>query len=107
MLTGRALLIHSPILQQLHGDWLARRDGRAFPSRKHFDPIDLKYALGKLLLIEVSHVPLRFRYRLIGSELVERAGFDLTGRMVDDYPDPEYRAFVLQQYAAVVENRSP
>src|SRR6266481_6045374 len=99
--------IDSPILRRLLVDWQFRRDERTFPSRKDFDPVDLAYALGKLLLIEVLYEPLRFRYRLIGSELVQRAGIDLTGKMVDEFPEPEYREFALRQYAAAVDLRCP
>jgi hypothetical protein len=99
--------IEAPLLRRLHDDWLARRRGRLLPARADFDPVDLKYLMGKLLLVDVMHEPLRFRYRLVGTELVRRAGFDLTGRTLDDYPDPEYREYTRQRYATAVVTRQP
>jgi hypothetical protein len=77
------------------------------PARRDFDSLDLKYALGKLLLVDVLYRPLQFHFRLVGTELVDRAGFDLTGKSLDAYPDPEFRAFMRQRYTAVVESRRP
>jgi hypothetical protein len=104
---GSALAIEAPLLRQLHEDWQARRRGRPLPARADFDPIDLKYVLGKLLLVDVLREPLQFRFRLVGTELVKRLGVDLTGRTLDDYPDPEYREFLRQRYTAAVAARRP
>jgi hypothetical protein len=99
--------VEAPLLRRLHDDWQARRRGRAMPARADFDPVDLKYMMGKLLLVDVLRDPLRFRYRLIGTELVKRRGIDLTGRMLDDHPDPEYREYSRQRYVTAVLGRQP
>jgi hypothetical protein len=101
--------IVSPLLQRLLADWQARRSGRTLPSRRDFDPLDLKYILGKLLLVDVEREPpgLRFRFRLVGTELTARAGVELTGRTLDDYPSPEYREFMRRRYTQTVEERRP
>jgi hypothetical protein len=54
------------------------------PSRRDIDPLDLKELLGWLLLIDVECSPLRFRFRLIGTEIVGIRGMDLTGRYFDE-----------------------
>ena len=36
-----------------------------------------------------------FRFRLLGSELVARAGYDMTGKMADDLPSSENRSVLL------------
>jgi len=99
--------LESPRLKRLHGDWLARRNGRLMPARADFDILDLKYLMGNLNLFDVLRNPLRFQFRVHGSNAVARLGYDLTGRTVDDYPDPEYRDFVNANYRAVVETRAP
>ncbi len=104
---GSTLAIEAPLLRQLHEDWQARRRGRPLPARADFDPIDLKYVLGKLLLVDVLREPLQFRFRLVGTELVKHSGVDLTGRTLDDYPDPEYREFMRQLYTAAVTAQRP
>ena len=99
--------IEAPLLKQLYADWQARRRGRTMPAREDFDPLDLKYILGKLLLIDVLQRPPHYRFRLVGTELVVRSGVDLTGKTLDDYPDPEYREFMRQRYTAAVVARCP
>ena len=99
--------IEAPLLKQLYADWQARRLGRSMPAREDFDPLDLRYVLGKLLLIDVLQQPLQFRFRLVGSDLVQRSGVDLTGKTLDDYPDPEYREFMRRRYTAAVVGRHP
>lgn len=101
------IAVEAPALRRLLDDWQARRRGKKLPARGDFDPVDLKYLMGKLLLVDVLREPLRFRFRLIGTELVKRAGSDLTGRMLDEHPDPEFREHVRQRFAITVATRQP
>jgi hypothetical protein len=101
------LCIESPKLQRLYQDWLDRRRRREMPSRRDFDILDLDYILGDLNLFDVLYEPLRFRFRVHGSNAVGRLGFDLTGKTVDDCPDPEYRDLVKGYYTEVVRARLP
>lgn len=101
------LSIRSPLLQRLHQDWESRRRGRRMPARADFDPVDLKYVLGYLSLIDVQRDPLRFRFRIHASNIAGRVGFDLTGKDVDAIADVHYRKLVRAHYIAVVEQRRP
>ena len=101
------LEIERPKLRRLHQDWLDRKQGRAMPSRADFDILDLRYILGDLNLLDVLYEPLRFRFRVHGSNAAARLGFDLTGRTVDDYPDPAYRSIVADHYKTVVRSKAP
>jgi len=100
-------IIASPELQQLYDDWDRRRGGRELPSREDFDPLDLKYILGRLNLVDALYDPLRFRYRVFGGDIAKRFGFEMTGCFVDDYRTPKYRAMVQRRYADVVAARRP
>src|SRR5215472_1830417 len=102
-----ALNIKAPLLQRLHHEWESRRRGRRMPARADFDPVDLKYALGYLSLIDVRRDPLRFRFRVHASNVAGRVGFDLTGKEVDAIADMHYRKLVRAHYIAVVEQRWP
>jgi hypothetical protein len=64
--------------KQLHAYWLSKHvDGRV-PSRADIDPIiDIPQLVKNLILIDVRD---NFTYRLVGSEVVERHGMDMTGR---------------------------
>lgn len=99
--------IKAPELRRLFGDWGERRRGREFPARADFDPLDLKYILGDLSLVDVLHDPLRFRFRLHASNVVDRGGIDMTGRLLDEMPDERRRANTLRHYRQVMTTRQP
>lgn len=99
------LEIVSPVLQRLYQDWRNRLHGREMPARRDFDVLDLDYVLGDLNLIDVEHAPLRFRFRVHGTNAARRIGTDLTGKTVEDYPNPDYRNLVRQRCVTVVETR--
>src|SRR5262245_49523314 len=82
-----------------------KRGGRAFAARQDLDPVDFPYMLGDIVILDVLHEPLRFRYRLVGSTLVGWRNYDLTGKFVDQHGDPEYRDFVLERYRETIAVR--
>lgn len=87
--------------------WLdAHRDGRP-PGKEFFDPLRLHFLLGSLSLLEVQREPLRFRYRLVGTDIVQRLGVELTGKWLEDHPDPGIRHFLLQGAAMVYRDARP
>jgi hypothetical protein len=83
--------IASENLRRLWRDWETRRHAR-FPRRADFDPSDFRYILGAMSIFEVCRQPLRFRLRLHGTAMVRRLGHDLTGKFVDEAPNPEWAA---------------
>jgi hypothetical protein len=99
--------IRNPLLRRLYDHWNAKRAGRAFPARADFDPVELRWIIGNLLLVDVMRDPLRFSVRLHGTNLANRAGFEMTGKAMDDYPDPEYAKVALRSFTMVVETRRP
>src|SRR5882724_7473010 len=107
MFESTAPTVESPLLQRLLADWEVRRRERTLPGRRDFDPLDLKYILGRLLLVDVERQPLRLRFRLVGTELARRSGVELTGRTLDEYPRPDYRALMRCRYTQTVEERRP
>lgn len=99
--------LSQPLLLQLYAYWDDKRRHRRFPAREDIDPLDLKFILGNLILIDIEPVPLRFRYRLFGSEIARRQGFDMTGKYNDQHPWPEFAARVREVYLEVIESSSP
>jgi len=96
-----------PDLHRLYDYWAARcRDGR-LPARTDIDPLDLPFVLGDLLLVEVQRGPLRFRYRLIGTNIVQPPALDMNGRFVDEHPDVEFRKQALSVYTQVATTARP
>jgi hypothetical protein len=81
----------APKIQVLYNYWQSiHPGGGALPGRRHLDPIDIPELLPNIWMIDVQRPPLRFRFRLVGTEIVKFTGRDVTGRWLDEiYPDYE------------------
>jgi hypothetical protein len=99
--------VESPTLRRFFQYYLDKRGDRPFPARSDLDPLDFPYALGDITLVDVHYDPLNFSFRLDGSRHVERFGFDLTGRSLDEFPYPEMRKAIFDSYHDIVEHREP
>ena len=99
--------LKTPALRRLLQDWEDRRRGRDLPARKDFDPADIRYIVGNLSLVEVLRDPLDFRFRIHATNVAERMGFDLTGKMLTALPDQQYAALIRQHYTETVTLRRP
>lgn len=88
-----------PAIRHLYDYWQRQRGSHRFPARGDLDPIDMKPALGGITIFEIHPKAdgdgFRFRYRLIGSAIVARDGFDMTGRYLDELPLLQYRKLLL------------
>ncbi|MGH7094731.1 MAG: PAS domain-containing protein, partial [Stellaceae bacterium] len=61
-----------------------------------------------VILAEVlPGTPPRFRIRLHGTTLVQYAGYDLTGKTLDDMPSPEFRELARQSFSKVATEGKP
>ena len=102
------LKIKHPRLGQLYAYWLAKRGTRDMPSRADLDPVDMRFVIGDVVMADViDGDPPRFRIRLHGTNLSERTNFDLTGKMLDEMPAPEFRNLVHRGFRRVVHTREP
>src|SRR5215469_4521897 len=100
--------IKHPKLRQLYDYWDGRRGGRQLPSRGDIDPVDMRFAIGDVILADVIEGdPPRFRIRLHGTNLSERTNFDLTGKMLDEMPAPEFRELVNRSFRKVARTKEP
>ena len=96
----------SPNLGILLDYWTGLRQGRQMPSRADIDPIDMpRHLLPSILLIQVSHDPLRFYYRLMGTAIAELLGEDWTGKYSDEIQLAHEN--VRLQYVETVEKAAP
>jgi hypothetical protein len=86
-----------------------KRYGARYPARAALDPLDFRYVLGDVVIID-AHRPAagsaegwQFRYRLVGAGIVERDGYDLTNKTLEELPEPEYRERVRATWTEVCE----
>jgi hypothetical protein len=64
---------------------------------------------GRLMMIEASEKPVRFRiaFGLIGADIKQRYGHDLSGRFLDEIDIAAPLQFLQSQCSATVEGRAP
>src|SRR5262245_11655849 len=106
----RARLRHAP-MRRLFEHWLAKRGTRVAPARADIDPLEIPYALGDLLMLDVEYPAAAagpvFRYRLTGSRIVLLTGYDLIGSTTAAIPDAANRAYLEGVYTRAVAERAP
>jgi hypothetical protein len=92
--------------RELYRYWAAWRGDRAMPARADIDPAAISRLLPNIMLIDVEPGP-RFRYRLLGSDLVERFGRNVTGQYADEILQGAHARFVTHLYGEVCRSKRP
>jgi len=87
--------------------WFAEVKAGRLPDKSFLDPLRLRFLLGSLSLLDIQKEPLRFRYRLVGTDIVQRLDAELTGRWLDDHPNPVIRALLLQGATKIYRESMP
>jgi hypothetical protein len=102
------LEITHPKLRRLYEYWQAKRGERKMPGRADLDPLDMTFIIGNIILVDViAGDPIGFRIRLHGTNLAERVHYELTGKMLDDLPQIEFRNLTRQSFTKVVGTEKP
>lgn len=99
--------IRSDVLRRLVTYWDRIRGARPMPARGDFDPLDARFALGYISVIEVHRDPMRFYFRLDGTKQVELFGIDCTRRYLDEAMPPDHAAMAGAFYSEVVKQGQP
>jgi hypothetical protein len=94
-------------LVDLYRYWSEKKDKRSFPARGDLDPLEFSYALGFVSLVDCVPRSVRFKYRLVSTNLTNRLGYDMTGKWADEIPDNYARDYVKDFYATVLHVRTP
>jgi hypothetical protein len=87
--------------------WESKRRDRRLPARADIDPAELKPFLGYIFMLDVVGEPKRFRYRLIGTKIVDHVGRDSTGKFQEEAYSPEQAAENNAMYRWICDNRKP
>ncbi len=97
----------SPVARQLLQYWKSRRGDREMPGRADLDPLDMGPFLSQVFLVDVSHEPLDFSYRLIGTEIVDRSVHDYTGKRLADLPSQRKPSDIWSLFETAAIQRRP
>jgi hypothetical protein len=100
--------ITSPRIRRLHGYWQHQHQHRGgrLPRRGDISPDQIKDLLPNIMIVEVERDPMRFRYRLVGTRVVEYNGVEFTGRYLGEIGWPEEQDLIAS-YTKVAESGQP
>jgi hypothetical protein len=99
-------IVQSQRIQRLAAYWREKAAGAGMPARSDFDPVDVRDLLPNLMMLDVVGDPPRFRYRLVGTRVVQYTGFDFTGRCLDEMVF-QGRDFMEDCYRRLLAERRP
>ena len=101
-----AAAITSARVGELYRYWLGKcRDG-VLPPRGAIDPAEIPRLLPFLVIAEIAGAPMRIRYRLVGTQVVEDNGADFTNRSLEDCGFA-VEPLLRECYRRLVETRAP
>lgn len=67
--------------------WTSIHPSEGLPGRRDFDPTEIPQLLPKLWLVDAVGMPVRFRFRLVGTAITSFTGRDSTGKWLDEVYD--------------------
>ncbi|HWK46481.1 MAG TPA: PAS domain-containing protein [Stellaceae bacterium] len=89
-----------PVHQDLYRYWNSKRQGTALPARRDIDPVEIPHLLPHILMLDVTDAP-GFRYRLVGTAVVNGVGRDPTGLTFGNSLPADYAAALTTLYERV------
>lgn len=99
--------IASSKVRRLRDYWNAkRRQGQDFPFREDIEATELRDLLPLISISDVEYEPLRFRYRLVGTRVVEYNHQEFTGKYLGEIGWVDEH-LLLAAYTKVIVDRQP
>ncbi|HUC61069.1 MAG TPA: PAS domain-containing protein [Alphaproteobacteria bacterium] len=99
--------LHSEKLEDLYRYWLLKKGRRPAPARAEIWPEEMRGFLPYLFLVDVIGEPPRFRFRLVGTKVVEACGADHTGDFFEDAALETRGGERVDEYRLAVAGRHP
>ena len=97
-----------PLVRRFYEYWLQAAPPGSLPGRQHIAPEALVPLLSKLWMLDVFRNPLRFRYRLVGTDITRSVQRELTGLWLDEAQPESIRKPVLRdRYRFIAETGRP
>lgn len=100
-----AELEHDERLLSLYRLWDSKRSARLMPARSDLPIEELTPWFGNLCIVDVLDGGGDFRYRLYGTTIAREAGFDMTGRLLSDYPIKPMIPFFGDAYNEIIRRK--
>ena len=97
-----------PLVCAFYEYWLSVAPEGRLPGRQHIAPEAIPIFLSRLWILDVCRDPLRFRYRLCGTELVRSLGREVTGLWLDEaHPQQTTNPESRERFRFMVETGRP
>ncbi len=100
-------LDHDERLLSLYRLWESKRGACSMPARSDLTTEELTPWFGNLCIVDVLDGGGDFRYRLYGTTIAREAGFDMTGRLLSEYPIVQMIPFFGDAYNEVMRRKRP
>lgn len=101
------LAFGSPNLHAALAMWREKAAGRTMPARSDFSHEDFLPFMGDIALVDVESEPRRYRFRLIGTNIVVMVNRDMTGRYLDEIYTEESYDNVVRSFDYILEHKIP
>ena len=99
--------LEEPVLRTLLAYWQGLPAGPRAPLAAGVNPLEMREALGFVMLMDAVDGGRDWRYRVYGTGIAARSGFDATGRLVTDAPFAPLTEFFLASYRACAARVEP
>jgi hypothetical protein len=97
-----------PAVRQFYDYWSSIAPPGLLPGRQHIAPEDIVPLLSRLWMLDVFRDPLRFRYRLVGTDITRSVRRELTGMWLDEAQPESLRNVDLRdRYRFILETGRP
>jgi hypothetical protein len=87
--------------------WQSKRSGGSLPRRKDIVPAEIPQLLPHLMIIEPVNGGGDWKYRLVGTAVAQRYGFDWTGKKMTELLDAATAPAIIRFYSDVAAMRAP
>jgi hypothetical protein len=93
-----------PVVRRFYEYWRDIAPSGRLPGRQHVAPENIVPLLSRLWILDVFRDPLRFRYRLVGTDITRSVRRELTGQWLDEaQPESMRNVNLRNRYRFILE----
>jgi hypothetical protein len=97
-----------PLVRQFYEYWVGIAPPGRLPGRQHIVPENIVPVLSRLWILDVFRDPLRFRYRLVGTDITRSLQRELTGSWLEEaQPESVDNPNLRDRYRFILETGQP
>lgn len=101
------MILNSEKNRQAYEYYLSKKAGRTMPSRNDLEPVEMVAFLPHIILLDVSHEPLDFRYRLVGTFFYDYWAAEYTGLLMSEIPHQKSPSKIWENLERTVHEKRP